>query len=163
MRFLTEAQEAQHPWPAALCVCVCACARVCVKHWEDVRGSVCQRLFDKMRQYLVSSCWVCVCVCVCVSCGSQPLLSCHSVPMTLHSHLDSPEEERESVNKHRRVHQWVKHLRRPPWIYCWSSHKRYGWVLRVVSMSSVTIGGQQTPNTADRKQWIKLHTLNMMI
>lgn len=65
--------------------------------WVSLRQKkvfVAASLFPSLA-YILLSCWVCVCVCV--SRGSQALLSCRSVPMTLHSHLDSPDKERGRV------------------------------------------------------------------
>lgn len=47
---------------------------------------MCQWLFDKVCRGVCGGGWT-------VSHGSWPLLSCHSVPRTLHSHLETPEAE----------------------------------------------------------------------
>lgn len=79
--------------------CVCACVHGHVREgprhliWRLDTSDL--HLTVRMwRDQCVSDCVTrCVCVRQTVSHGSRPLLSCHSVPMTLHSHLERPEGE----------------------------------------------------------------------
>lgn len=94
--------SSQYQSAACMCACVRACHPLCWSwgltfdpHLKKLTLWITQRMW---RLSVSVTVWQAerkrVCVSVSNSHGSQPLLSCHSVPMTLHSHLETPEEGR---------------------------------------------------------------------